>query len=1126
MNILNFTDSQINHIVILQREFKKLLKIRNGIRLELNTLFDISSQIISRIHISYSQSILNSTEYKQFIENLSQCIEKLKTIPLNITLKDMNKLSKYKIMITIAEVKLKLINIIQKCGSTKVQDILKLILSINFNNSTQNIKYKNLIIFYNKFFNPTGCDVYESINSENISFTLYNYGDNNNSSNNIKLTSFQVDYPSCNKLSIFTKSLVQKLYGAKLYFPLDNKLLVIYGYFNKDDLNLSRHENFLDEKRSILIEMFENLDINDVFKSNYLEQISLRDFILFTKDDICNSCISAYNDFEKMKAKNIATLIKDFLINDIEKQRYYITILLLNSHNSNSYYLAHLLYDLLVSDTSLPTNLNHITMYQSLHWHVQKLFKISQKEIERTNDKLMNFNEDNISYEKRIHLMKAEDSVKSKAMDKLKEINNSKGGETNAKAQQYVDGLLKIPFGYYKRDCLNIDITDSYNKLKRNNINILTILNDIEQEESLSDNGLDFIDKLRSCIDNMNTGLKNPLSMSIFYNSVKSINYKQLSTTMVKLNTVNGLETYLQSHKNKALQNFCILLDIPSKGTKINIITRILGHSVQSDFFKTVFTNFTKYSEYTDINSLDKFKLILQKIDNNNTIWDSYKIKQGNYLDKVDSYLDNAVFGLKTAKNQIKRVIAQWINGENTGYVFGFEGPPGTGKTTLAKRGISQSLQDDNGTTRPFIFIALGGSANGSTLEGHNYTYVGSTWGRIVDSLIEAKCMNPIIYIDELDKISRTEHGKELVGILTHLTDPAQNEEFCDKYFSGIKFDISKCLIIFSYNDASQIDRILLDRIHRIQIDPLNRADKLVVAQKHLLPEIITNIGFSSDLIVFPEDVLIHIIDIYTYEAGARKLKERLYEIAREINLEFLKQNITLPVTITIEFVDKLFKDLDKITVKKINETPEIGLVNGLYATSAGLGGITVIEAYKNFSNNMFDLILTGQQGDVMKESMNVAKTLSWNLIPGELQKKFNDKDCDKFSIHIHCPATSTPKDGPSAGTAITVCILSLLTGFKIKNNYALTGEIDLNGNVTKIGGLEAKIDGAKLAGVTFVLCPKENEEDLIKIRERDMPPEDDNFKVEMIDTIYDAISHLMIFGNNQDVSYFSKLHI
>ena len=198
------------------------------------------------------------------------------------------------------------------------------------------------------------------------------------------------------------------------------------------------------------------------------------------------------------------------------------------------------------------------------------------------------------------------------------------------------------------------------------------------------------------------------------------------------------------------------------------------------------------------------------------------------------------------AKLQIKRVVAQWINGTDNGYVFGFEGPPGTGKTTLAKKGIAMAIKSHDNTPRPFIFIALGGSSNGSTLEGHNYTYVGSTWGKIVDSLIETQCMNPIIYIDELDKVSKTEHGKELIGILIHMTDPSQNDSFIDKYFSGIKIDISKCLIIFSYNDPNNIDKILLDRIHRIKTKQLSKYEKIQIVQNYMLPEILKSVGFQK----------------------------------------------------------------------------------------------------------------------------------------------------------------------------------------------------------------------------------------------------------------------------------------
>ena len=205
---------------------------------------------------------------------------------------------------------------------------------------------------------------------------------------------------------------------------------------------------------------------------------------------------------------------------------------------------------------------------------------------------------------------------------------------------------------------------------------------------------------------------------------------------------------------------------------------------------------------------------------------------------------------------------------------------------------MANCLKDENGETRPFSFIALGGASNGSTLAGHNYTYVGSTWGKIVDVLIEKKCMNPIIFIDELDKISKTENGKEIIGILTHLVDRTQNEQFQDKYFSGIDLDLSKALFIFSYNDVSAIDKILLDRIHRIKFDNLLLNDKITIVKTYILPELYDK--FNIQHLLFSDEIITYIIDTYTNEPGVRKLKEILFEIISEINLEILNKNNNL----------------------------------------------------------------------------------------------------------------------------------------------------------------------------------------------------------------------------------------
>lgn len=377
----------------------------------------------------------------------------------------------------------------------------------------------------------------------------------------------------------------------------------------------------------------------------------------------------------------------------------------------------------------------------------------------------------------------------------------------------------------------------------------------------------------------------------------------------------------------------------------------------------------------------------------------------------------------------------------------------------------------------------MGGSCNGSTLEGHSYTYMNSTWGRIVDILMESKCMNPIIYIDELDKVSKTENGRELIGIFTHLIDQTQNDSFQDKYFSGIDIDLSKALFIFSYNDPEQIDKVLLDRIHRIKFENLTTPEKVVIVNRFILPEINKKMGFNN-VVELNNTMIEYIIDKYTMEPGVRKLKELLFDLYGEVNLDILKNNDTdlkLPIEITTEILEtKYLPKYHKITEKRIHTSPIVGIINGLWANSLGRGGIIPIQTMLYPSSIFLDLRLTGLQGDVMKESMNVAKSLAWNLTPNPNKKKlitqFSETKCQ--GLHIHCPEGSTSKDGPSAGAAITTAIYSLFNNKKINNSIAITGEINLQGEVTAIGGLDMKISGGIKAGVKTFIYPKENARD------------------------------------------------
>ncbi len=294
------------------------------------------------------------------------------------------------------------------------------------------------------------------------------------------------------------------------------------------------------------------------------------------------------------------------------------------------------------------------------------------------------------------------------------------------------------------------------------------------------------------------------------------------------------------------------------------------------------------------------------------------------FMENARKELDDAVYGLNDAKMQIMQMIGQWIsNPKSVGTAIAIHGPMGTGKTTLVKRGISKILN------RPFAFIALGGATDSSFLEGHSYTYEGSNWGKIVDILIQSKCMNPVIYFDELDKISGTPKGEEIIGILTHLTDTTQNSQFHDKYFSSLDFDLSKALFIFSYNDEDKINPILRDRMYRIETKGYNKKDKIVISHKHLIPEINKNINFNEADIIMADSALEYIIDTFTgNEKGVRNLKRCLEIIYSKLNLfRLMKPNSKLfnekMNSLKVEFPFTVKRDIiDKLISKKESDIP------------------------------------------------------------------------------------------------------------------------------------------------------------------------------------------------------------
>ena len=303
-----------------------------------------------------------------------------------------------------------------------------------------------------------------------------------------------------------------------------------------------------------------------------------------------------------------------------------------------------------------------------------------------------------------------------------------------------------------------------------------------------------------------------------------------------------------------------------------------------------------------------------------------------NFIENAKNILDSVVYGLNDAKLQILQLIGLWlVNPNATGYSIAIKGPMGTGKTTLIKEGISKILN------RPFAMIALGGCSDSSFLEGHDYTYEGSKYGKIVDILIQSKCMNPIILFDELDKLSETHKGDEITGILTHITDNTQNTCYRDKYFSEFELNISKALFVFSYNDESKINSILKDRMYKIETIGYTINEKKIIVKKYIIPSVSKEVNIDSSNIIFDDDIIEYIIKNYTdNEFGVRNLKRSIETIYTKINLfrllnkesTIIENNIKirLDLTSTLKLNEKIVDKL--LTKKNITNTPPFGMYN------------------------------------------------------------------------------------------------------------------------------------------------------------------------------------------------------
>ena len=424
--------------------------------------------------------------------------------------------------------------------------------------------------------------------------------------------------------------------------------------------------------------------------------------------------------------------------------------------------------------------------------------------------------------------------------------------------------------------------------------------------------------------------------------------------------------------------------------------------------------------------------------------------------------------GLEKVKERIIQHLAVMkLKQEKQGSILLFAGPPGTGKTSLG-RSIAEALG------RQYVRISLGGVRDEAEIRGHRRTYVGALPGRIIQGIQKAGTKNPVFILDEIDKLAMSYAGDPASALLEVL-DPEQNNTFSDHYLE-VAYDLSDVLFIATANSLATIPAPLLDRMELIEISGYTKNEKFAIAKDHLLPEILTEHGLDADKLRVEDEAMKVIIEKYTREAGVRWLKKQLAKIARYVSEKIVSGKAELPFIVK---PDMLAGILGKEPVRQevARKEPVPGVVTGLAWTPVG-GEILFIEG--TFMPGTGKLTLTGQLGDVMKESA----TISLSLIRSRLAGAENGFDFITRDIHIHVPSGATPKDGPSAGVTLFTALASLITGKTVDPHLAMTGEITLSGGVLPVGGIKEKVLAAHRAGITKVILPKENERDLEDVPE------------------------------------------